>query len=115
MTARTNVSPAMSETDRIDLNLDTLERDRDFPEFSFALEDHRYTMVNPGDIDWKDLMGISSVAQFFKFAMSEDDWQAFREARLAGWKLNKLFETYAKHYGLDKDQLLGNTSASRPF
>src|SRR4051794_38062988 len=113
MTARTNVSPAMSESDRIDLNLDTLEPEKKYSEFSFALEDNRYAMMNPADIDWKDLMAISTVAQFSKLAMSEADYKAFREARLPGWKLNKLFEPSAKHSGLDKDQLLENTPASR--
>lgn len=101
--------------DRIDLNLDTLEPEKKYTEFSFGLDGRRFTMQNPADVDWKELMGISTVGQFFKSAMTEDDYRTFRDIRLEGWKLNKLFETYAKHYGLDKDELLGNTPASRRF
>ena len=101
----------MSEqtNERIDFNLDTVEREKTYQPFHPAINGRVITMTDPSELDWKQLLEIESPVMFLRYCVSEEDKDFLRDAKIPGWKFGKLIEAYQKHYGLDK---LGNGSAS---
>ena len=101
--------PAAAEP-KLGLDLDALEREGEVPgSFTFRHVGEIYTMVDPQEIDWQDLLsGLRNPALFVKFAMSSADQKRFFGARVPAWKMNKLMQGYREHFGLPD---LGNVSA----
>lgn len=104
----------MSETtpEQIDLNLDTVEREQADrkPVFRFAAGGQSFTLTQPDELDWKELLEIDDPIAFFRYCMPEDQKDAFKALDIPGWKLGKLIDAFQKHYGIgDK----GNGAASR--
>lgn len=96
----------------VSLDLDALEREGDVPgSFTFTFDSETYTMVDPQEVDWQDLLsGLRNPALFVRFAMSIEDQKKFFGKRVPAWKMNKLMEAYTTHFGLPD---LGNVSALR--
>ncbi len=84
------------------LNLDTLEREGAAPEpFSFLHNGRRYTLLDPKEIDWQDLISaLSNPFVFFSVTLPGADQAVFLESKMPAWKLNKLIDRYIEHYGL---------------
>lgn len=105
--------PAAEETPLpVSLDLDSLEREGAVAQpFRFTHNSRSYTMIDPQEIDWQDLIsGFRNPALFVRFAMSAEDQREFFASRVPAWKMNKLMEGYQKHYNLPD---LGNLSALR--
>lgn len=105
-------------------DLDALDKKSVLPNvtevpFRFLLDGQRYTMMDPRDVDWKDVLdGISNPIMFMRLAM--DDPEAadrFISVKLAGWKLSALFDNWQKHFGVegmaDLNQLLSGRAGPR--
>jgi hypothetical protein len=87
---------------KVALDLDSLEREGGprVP-FTFAHEGQTYTLVDPQEIDWQELlMGMRNPALFMRYALSEEDQRKFLSAKVPSWKMNILMEKYQEHYGL---------------
>lgn len=85
---------------KVNLNLDELERESKEP-FSAVIDGHRFTMKDPQEIDFKDLLSIEHPANFFKYALDDDAKKILAEATVPGWKFEALLKGYMEHYGLD--------------
>lgn len=102
----------------INVNIDELDREETYKPFAIQLAGRRIEMIDPADMDWKDLLEIENPVYFLRHALSEDtpegeelsDKEFFKAAKMPGWKLGKVIELYTKHYGLDSK---GNGVASR--
>ena len=92
------------------LDLDALEREGGPAKpYQFKLGGKVYTMIDPQEIDWQDLISsLRNPALFIRYAMTTEDQKAFFDARVPSWKMNKMMEGYQAHYGLPD---LGNASA----
>jgi hypothetical protein len=86
---------------KVHSNLDEAERDSTYETFAFVLNGQRVEMVDPREIEFKDLMTIEHPANFLKFALSPEAKKLLAETDLPGWKFNKLIHDYMDHYGLD--------------
>jgi hypothetical protein len=106
-----NVTTAAKEPP-LGLDLDVLEREGQAAgPFTFRLNGHVYTMLDPVEIDWQDLMsGLRNPPLFIKFAMLPDDQKKFFGSRVPAWKMNRLMQGYQEHYGIPD---LGNVNALR--
>lgn len=103
----------MSDTaNKVGLDLDVLEREGDIAEpFTFQHDGDTYTMLDPQEIDWQDLLsGLRNPALFIRFALPVDQQRTFFGKRIPSWKMNKLMAAYQQHYGIPD---LGNASALR--
>lgn len=84
------------------LDLDTLEREGG-PKvpFDFVLQDHRYILIDPQDVDWQQLLvSMDNPVAFFRLVLAKDDHTAFFGGVLPMWKMNVLMRRYQEHYGL---------------
>lgn len=91
----------MASTDKVHLDLDTVERDpkQSFEVFAFTLNGRRIEITDPADIDYQDLLNCETPAEFLQFTMAEDDREYLRGAKgLKGWRFGLLLEAYLKHY-----------------
>lgn len=88
---------------KIDSNLDEMERDRKRP-FASVLGGERFEMIDPAEIDFKDLMEIQHPANFLKYALDDNGKRILAEHKLPGWKFNKLIEDYMKYYDIDPNR-----------
>lgn len=105
--AETEASPPSGP---VTIDLDILERDGEIPPpFTFKLADRSYRMHDPNEAHWRDLLvGLSNPVQMVQYLIHPDDKEAFLEARLPAWKLNKLLRSYLQHYNLPLDVLVGS-------
>lgn len=94
------------------LDLDALEREGDRPgPFLFQHEGVTFTMLDPEDVDWQDLLsGMRNPALFIRYAMPVEDQKVFFAKRVPAWKMNKLMQGYQEHYSIPD---LGNVNALR--
>jgi hypothetical protein len=84
------------------LDLDALERDgATLDPFSFAHNGRRYTLLDPKEVDWQDLISaLSNPFVFFEKTLAGGDQAAFLDTKMPAWKLNKLIDGYMEYYGL---------------
>lgn len=85
---------------RVNSNLDEMERDGKAP-FAAVVNNQRFEMKDPNEIDFKDLMTIEHPANFLKYALTDEGKKILAENDVPGWKFNKLIEDYMKYYDLD--------------
>lgn len=104
--------PAPAKQVSVALDLDALEREGAVAEpFTFQHLDHVYTMIDPQEIDWQDLLsGLRNPGLFVRYAMGLEDQKKFFGEKVPAWKMNKLMEAYQTHFGLPD---LGNANALR--
>ena len=113
MSENPNTMPATEEKPlSVSLDLDALEREGEkVTPFTFSHGGRVYTMIDPQEIDWQDLLsGFRNPALFVRYALNTKDQAEFFTSRVPAWKMNKLMEGYQKHYGLPD---LGNLNALR--
>lgn len=85
---------------KVHSNLDEMERDSKEP-FAAVVNNHRFTMKDPADIDFKDLLEIQHPANFLKYALDDEAKKVLAEEYVPGWKFNNLINDYMKYYDLD--------------
>ncbi len=92
------------------INLDTLEREGGVPDpFSFEHHGRRYTLLDPKEVDWQDLISaLTNPYVFFKVTLPEEDHDTFFTAKMPSWKLNRLIDKYIEYHGLPS---LGESAA----
>lgn len=97
----------------VTINLDALEREGDQPEpFTFQHDGRRYTLTDPRDVDWQDIVAaLSNPFLFFKATMTAEDQLVFLSTKLPARKLNALIDRYVEHFGLP--QVGESTALSR--
>lgn len=105
-------------------DLDNLDKKSVLPNvtdkpFRFLLEGETYELMDPRDVDWKDVLdGISNPIAFMRMAMDDPEIaDKFLGVKLAGWKLSALFDNWQKHYAVDGmadlNQLLAGRAGPR--
>jgi hypothetical protein len=88
----------------VNLDLDSLDKfdvvpDAVAEEFTFRLKGQVFTMVDPRDIDWKDvLQSIRNPAMFMRYAMPADQQDVFYALGMPAWQLGVLMNRWHKHY-----------------
>jgi hypothetical protein len=94
----------------VTFDLDALEREGAVAEqFTFQYEGESFTMLDPQDIDWQNLLsGLRNPALFIRFAMPMEAQKRFFAKQVPAWKMNKLMAAYQEHYGIPD---LGNANA----
>lgn len=92
---------AAPKNEKVQLNLDTLERQRTYEEFAVVVGGRRIVMVDARELDWQDLLEIQHPIQFFKHCLTEEDRKFLAAQRLPGWKLNELIQAYNDHFDID--------------
>ena len=105
-----------SDSPKIALNLDTLEREGTRPEpFLVALgEGSPLRFADPQDIEWKALTKGQIEADqgnyqpLLRAALDPEDRARFLAASIPGWKIGKLLRAWQAHYGITA----GEASAS---
>lgn len=85
---------------KVNSNLDEMERDRKEP-FAAVVAGQRFTMMDPAEIDFKDLMEIQHPANFLKYALSDEGKKILAENKVEGWRFNNLIRDYMEYYDLD--------------
>lgn len=91
----------MSNPREIDVDLDSLERDKTYPVFVFALAGREIEFNDPANLDWQDLLKLEEESEFIELAMTADDSKFFLEQKVPAWKLRKLMKMYQEHYELE--------------
>lgn len=85
---------------RINTNLDAMTRDSK-PPFAASINNRRFEMKDPAEIDFKDLMEVQHPANFLKYALDDDAKKVLAEETIPGWKFEKLIREYMEYYDLD--------------
>jgi hypothetical protein len=94
----------LTEGPEIILDLDALDKADYVPDavlkpFAFKHADRIWTLMDPRDLDWRDLMrGLRNPAAFMGMAMPEGDQEAFLEQPCPGWKMDAIFTNWQAHY-----------------
>ncbi len=86
----------------VDLDLDDLERDGHRPgPFSFRVEGNEFTLTDPKEIDWQDLLVAQrNPLMFIRFTMGEEQYKAFLALHTPEWKMEKLMVAFFTHFGM---------------
>lgn len=85
---------------KVHSNLDEMERDSKEP-FASVVNGRRFTMCDPAEIDFKDLLTIEHPANFLKFALDDEAKKVVAEEHIPGWKFERLIKDYMEYYDLD--------------
>lgn len=106
------------------LDLDELEREDDPGPFTFTLGGRDYLMIDPQDLDWRELTEVIEVANSERGAVGgltdalnkilgdEGDVEAFWKNRMPAFKLDRLLTDYMAHYKLPTPGEAGASSRS---
>lgn len=91
---------------KIHLDLDAVERpSKDIKEpFVVKINGRTITMIDPSDLDWRDLLLMESPMDFLRYALSPEDKSWLTEQATPGWKFSQLMEAYYSHYDLEEKQ-----------
>lgn len=86
---------------KVSLDLDTLEREVTHEPFVFRLNGEEYTITDPMETDWQDLVVISPQdAVLFLRTLLGEQYKAFAAHRMPSWKLFKLVRAIQEYYGM---------------
>lgn len=88
----------------IALNLDLEEKDEadQFEPFTIVMFQREMTLIDPTDMDYRDLADIEDAVDFARYAFSVEDRQFLADKTVPGWQFGKIFEKYNEHFGLTK-------------
>lgn len=84
------------------IDLDTLERKDRKPPFKAKIGDRVIEMIDPQEIDWRDLLQMQDPREFLRLALSEEDRSYLSSLELPGWKFGQLMEAFYRHYDLEQ-------------
>ena len=92
---------------KVALDLDKLEREGEQPEpFTFRHHDRVFTLSDPFEIDYKDIVELGSTGEFGQALMirrllGEEQYDALVKAGpLPQWKIEPLVDAWTEHYGM---------------
>lgn len=91
-----------ADTTPVDLDLDALERDGKRPgPFTFRVEGEQFSLADPQDIDWQDLLvATRNPLMFIRYTLGEDEYKRFLRLKMPEWKMEKLMAAFFKHFGM---------------
>lgn len=94
--------PAVKVVEPVDLDLDALERDGNRPgPYSFRIEGVRFTLTDPRELDWQDLLVAQrNPLMFIKFTMGPEQYKTFLATHVPEWKMERLMIAFFKHFGM---------------
>jgi hypothetical protein len=104
--ATTRTPRAATEPDKpkSSLDLDALEREGAAEPFTFTHAGRQYTLNDPQEQDWQQLMmAASNPLLALRLLLPEKDKDAFFETPLPTWKLRALIKAYREHYGVPEE------------
>jgi hypothetical protein len=86
------------------IDLDTVERPASEvkPPFTAQIGGRTITMLDPSDLDWRDLMAMSTPQDFIRLSMSKPDREFLATQDIPGWKFNLLMEAFYRHFDLEE-------------
>lgn len=93
----------MASTDKIVLDLDTIERpaDQKKAEFAFNWKGRRIVLTDPAELSYQELLEIEHPLGFIRYTASQEDRDHLAKEPMEGWRMGILIENYYKHFGLD--------------
>lgn len=93
----------MASTDKIHLDLNSVERDVKYDPFVFDWKGRVISLTDPAELDYRKLLEVDTPVGFLKFTASQEDrdFLASAEGTMESWRLNLLVEAYYKHFGID--------------
>lgn len=99
----------------IALNLDEVEKDEkdQFDPFKIVLFEREMLLIDPTDMDYRDLASIEDPIDFARYAFQPEDRQFLADKDVPAWKFGKLFEAYNDHFGLTKRVAEARAQAER--
>lgn len=90
--------------DLIQLNLDSVDRERVYESFHFVLGGRKIQMIDPAELPWQFLENLDREMDVITEAMTEDDRKFFMaQDKLPAWKLERLVRDYQDHFGIDTE------------
>lgn len=98
-------TPTQLPNSGVVFDLDTAERPREEiveQPFTVNVKGRAITMLDPGELDWQDLMSIETPAGFLRHSLSDEDRKYLRDQKIPGWKFNLLMDAYMAHYNLEE-------------
>jgi hypothetical protein len=86
------------------IDLDAAERPADEvkPPFTAKVGEKIITMIDPSDLDWRDLLAMQDPREFIRLTMSADDREHLSKTPIPGWKFGRLMEAFYLHYDLEE-------------
>jgi len=94
-------SPRSATASKIDLDLDTLERETAPDPITIKVAGRKITLVDPFEIDWQVLAMIDT-GQAPMTTMQEiipaEDFEHFLSAKLKGWQVNEIVTLWRERY-----------------
>lgn len=84
------------------IDLDAATRDDEKPPFKAKVGGRIITMVDPQNIDWRDLLTMSDPREFLRLSVSEEDRKFLNQQAMEGWRFGKLMEAFYLHYDLEE-------------
>lgn len=88
----------------ITLNLDEEEKDEQdqYPPFKIVLFEREMTLIDPTDMDYRDLASVVDPVDFARYAFTLDDREFLNGKTVPTWQFGKLFKAYNEHFDLTK-------------
>lgn len=88
----------------IALNLDEMEKDEKdvYEPFTIVLFEREMTLIDPTDMDYRDLASVEDPVDFARYAFTLEDRQFLAEKTVPTWQFGKIFAAYNEHFGLTK-------------
>ena len=83
------------------LDLDNAERDDTKPPYVVTVAGRNITFADPSDVWWEELADVAHPNDLLRLALSKEDRQHIREAKLPTWKFQKVMKGYYEHYDLE--------------
>lgn len=107
------------ETTTVAFDFDALEREGDNPEpFCVRIGGAEYTLQDPQELDYRDLMATFRAANSgdpelaIASLLDDEQREGFLDNTIPNWKLEKFFQAYLKHFGLNMPGKARNGSPS---
>lgn len=99
-------------------NLSAVEREDEREPFKFSFgPGSPYTLADPQELDWQELGPLMTQASngeavpLIKALMSKGDWERFSKQKLPAWRMGKLSEAWAEHYGLNMGEAVASSGS----
>lgn len=106
--SRSTRKPAGPQPQAQPFDLDTLERDGDPGEFRFTLAGAEYILLDPFETEWDETEAINQLVMTgdnvgLMKRLLGPQFDDFAKQHVPVWKLGKLAEAWAVHYGLGEE------------
>lgn len=84
------------------IDLDATEREDSKPPFKAMVGGRVITMIDPQELDWRELLMMKDPREFLRLAVAPEDREHLNKQPMPGWKFGKLMESYYAHFDLEE-------------